>query len=305
VRQQIPEWRASLGEPPSALQPSRIETIFRALDTMGAATDVRTLHEVLKDLGPLTSSSRSKVRGVAKQATSALLDAVAETGVVLPATEAARQLMLAARAAFRREKALEDVHMLRRTAVTIGDDGLPRFHPERMLTRLDRMIEDDPLFAGSFTPQQLAQLRSEIEALTGLPRIPAYRPPQPGPVSVKDIGPAPGPVAPHAVPPAEPVLHPVSLPETLRKFFLGAGFGGILGGPAAQVGAGLAAADYGEYLLSRWLLDPKRRPLLTLLLAEPGVPADPGGGLEAGRNPRGDRDSRPPSGAERSARPVQ
>ena len=170
-----------------SLQPSRLQALLTDVRAARSTQSVKEVQRYLTDLGTLTRSNDSATRRTAKQLYGALHDDLAESATRLPETEAARDLLLQANATFRREMATRDLSGVIRGAITVGDDGIPRLAPGRLLTRFDRLVEGDRFFAGSFTPDELTQLRGELAGLTSAQKIP----PRPG-ARPTPVAPTPG-----------------------------------------------------------------------------------------------------------------
>jgi hypothetical protein len=209
------------------------------------------------------------------------------------------QVLQAASKARRQEYAVEELNQM----VQTGAPGIKRLssgayqvEPGQLMTRAEKALGDtEKLFGGSFTPDERANILGQFERHQGLAPIPRRPgdPPlpvvpsdvtvpepvtprslmRPVPVSPKDVGPAPTPV--DAPPPVDPrtLLEPPSVTRLLTD--VGAGgltalySGSIPGG--VKVGATIAAADVGEYVLSKMLLSPKGRPLLDKLMSAEGT----------------------------------
>lgn len=268
---------SELGERLPTAQPSRLQSLLSDIQERETTTTLAVVHEDLKVLGPLTRSGDSTTRRVAKQLYGALQESLEASADQLPATAAGRDLLRTANAAARREFAVQDLEQLVRRAVTIGDDGLPRLAPGRLLTQLDRLAESDAMFRGSFTPAELTSMRADFARLAGTPKIPARAPQAPVPVIPKDVGPAPAPVVParlaslRARPPVEPDYPSPSGARILAEIGTGLGGGVLTGHPitGAVVGGATASADYAYAVLSRALLTPRGRAILAAA-HEPG-----------------------------------
>jgi hypothetical protein len=185
---------------------SKIKEIAAAVDKLGDTTTVKEINNLLKDLGPLSSSSSGKVRYAAMQASDALHDAVIRTGRELPETAYAGKVMDQARGAWRREKAVEtlsDAFHVGGTVVERDAQGRTVVNVKAALNQLERIMHRNRFFAGSFTPEELTDMRRMVEGLIGTPQIPRQRPPVPQSVQMKDLGAPPPPVVPKEVPPPQ------------------------------------------------------------------------------------------------------
>lgn len=276
-----------------ALQPGRMQAIATEILASQHAP-VSTVHQWLKDLGPLTRHREGTIRGAAKQLYAGLLEVMES---IPGAPEALRQANRAAR----REFAVEDLERLVRRAVHTGNDGLPRLSAGPLIDRIARLGEEDPLFRGSFSATEWQTLESNLKALAGLPQIPPRVPRVPGNIVVKDIGPPPAPVAPKAVQepryapfPAERVpgavpeprypayppatdprtqLHPLSLGRLGAEAVITGTELGMRGhvGPWGASMIALASADVAGYGLARLLLTPRAQPWLRKMITPSGT----------------------------------
>src|SRR5215831_7095445 len=155
---------------------------------------------MIKDLGPLTQSANGKIRGAAKQLSHAAYDAVAQSAMEMPETAGARQLMLQARAAYRQEAAVNSL----REILTPGgsvlryENGQLVLKPNALMNQFSKkLMSDDPLFRGSFSPDRLAQLQADIRGFAQTPGMPTGEVPLPGAVGVRQVPqPTPPDVAP-------------------------------------------------------------------------------------------------------------
>src|SRR5713101_2880379 len=277
---------SQLGGHFESLQNGRMQAIATEMLSKDTAT-VTEVHQYLKDLGPLTRSTNSTVRGAAKQLYAGLQDSL-ET--VAGAPDALRKANWAAR----REFALDDLERVIRRAVHTGNDGLPRLSAGTLVDRGRVLGEENPLFRGSFTREEWDRLMGNLAALTGQPTIP--KPPvQPGPIRVADPGPLPGEVAPKPVtakvvePFAWPERHPPSggrppspaellMPKRApwgrwaAEVALPAAELAMQGhvGPWGVVGSAAAMVDATAYGVSKLLLQPHMQPLLRRLIQPSG-----------------------------------
>jgi hypothetical protein len=213
--------------------------------------------------------------------------------------QSSAQVLQAASRARRQEYAVEELTQM----VQTGSPGIKRLSsgayqvdPGQLMTRAEKALGDtEKLFGGSFTPDERARILAQFERHQGLAPIPRRpgEPPlpvaprevpvpepvtprrlmRPVPVQPKNVGPEPTPV--EAPPPVDPrtLLEPPSVKRLLTD--VGAGglttlySGSIPGG--VKVGATIAAADVGEYVISKMLLSPKGRPLLDKLMSAEGT----------------------------------
>jgi len=200
-------------------------------------------------------------------------------------------LLKDARGALRKEKALEDVQRIVQASGKTGDDGVFRYRPGNVVTQIDKLAANDPLFRGSFAPGELEALRADYMDLTGIPKVPTTRP------TLTDVGPAPVTPEPrtlvslrnaqpsdltlHGVPdrPALPVAaQPEAAPSltSMGKHLLtelGSGFGAsaYFGSKIpAVMGGTVAAIDTGDALLSKLLMTGPGRAWLKRQMAADG-----------------------------------
>lgn len=194
--------------------PSQVESIAANLEKAADTANFHTIREGMRRLGPLTRSSDGTVRGPAKQLFGIYADA-------LEASPVASDLLRQANATFRREMAVQD--MTEWLTPGHGVVSRDRFNREKinvaaLFTKLDKTIADDPLFRGSFTPDELAALRADVGRVAGTPPMPTRLPRAPAPVPVPQPELLPG-AAPHVPgrlqqPPREPAQVP--LPGDVR-----------------------------------------------------------------------------------------
>jgi hypothetical protein len=172
----LAEVRAARGVLPDGTSrpfPAQVEQIASTLERAEGSVSVQTIRNELRRLGSLTRSPNGDIRGPAKQLYGLYADA-------LEASPAANDLLRQANATFRREMALEDISdWLRpgRGIVRIDQQGRETINVGALLTRLEKHLGDDTLFAKSFTPDDLQALRQDFGRLAGTPRMPT-RPPQ-------------------------------------------------------------------------------------------------------------------------------
>lgn len=298
--------QSQLGASMPAMQPSRLQQILSDLVGMRDQGSVAQVQQALKDLGPLTRVQDGQTRGIAKQLVGALQQAMTATAMEMPETATARTLLLQANAAYRKELAVVELERL----VQAGrgyQGGRPTFNADTVLRRFDQALAREPLFAGSFTPSEIAAIRQDFQALAGTPKIPTRPPAQPGPVMVREApvpevvipgqpaaargyrelpepvelrAPAkidyPAPTPPAAVP--TPALGAPGFGQTVRGLvqnFLGLGglgmtvlgVGGMPGKVALGVGALLKAHDLSSEALAQLLMMPRWRPYVLRSLA--------------------------------------
>lgn len=275
--------------------PTRLQERLQALRTQDPTGTVDLAHDELKFWGPLTSSKNGDIRGTAKQVYGALQDTLDDAAATLgPETGEVVTGLRNARAAYRKEKAVESIQHVVEQSGRIDDQGRFVFRPGHVVTQL-RRLSREPLFRGSFAPGELEQLDNELMALTGIPAIgkaPALslpdmshalqeglagKPPavprqlrllreaQPGDVGVLEGIPN-RPVMPT---PAEPVMPAYPSGGRLLTELLTGGSFGYAGRP--YLGAAIAGADAMEVGLSRLLLSPTMRPWLLRQLQADGT----------------------------------
>ena len=137
-----------------------VETIAQGLEKATGA-NVATIHEQLKKLGPLTRHSDGNIRGHAKQLAGILMDVLETAPEAAGAIKAANQQ-------FKREMSLEDIndwlkpgarrHRLRGVART-------RSIPMPFSSKFNKEMADSKFFRDSFTPEEAATIRGNMEAL--------------------------------------------------------------------------------------------------------------------------------------------
>jgi hypothetical protein len=205
----LAEVRASRGVLPDGTVrpfPQAVESIATSLEKAEGAVSVQTIREELRRLGPLTRSSDGNVRGAAKQLYGVYADALESSPV---ATDLLRQ----ANATFRREMALQDVQEWLRPGhgiVRIDPQGRETLNVGALLTRLEKHLGDDSLFAKSFAPDEVQALRQDVGRLAGTPRMPTQTPPAPRPALLP--GSAPDVPARLQEPPGPPAI-PAEIPR--------------------------------------------------------------------------------------------
>jgi hypothetical protein len=182
-------------------------TLLRKIEDLPETTDVATMHELLKQLGPLSSKGDGTTRGIAQQLMSGVHDSLEHSASLLPHTAEATDLLYAARGAFRREKAVEELARLvtpgAKTSAIRVSNGRLQLVPDALENNLEGLIQRNRFFAGSFTPDELAQLRQDVAAWRGLKKVPGQAPSAPDTIPVRDVGPAPTPAQPEAVAPPQ------------------------------------------------------------------------------------------------------
>jgi hypothetical protein len=283
----LAEVRASRGLLPDGTArpfPQAVESIAGTLEKATGETSVQTIQQELRRLGPLTRSPNGDIRGPAKQLYGIYADA-------LEASPAANDLLRQANATFRKEMALQDVSEWLRPGhgvVRVDNHGRQTINVGALLTKLEKTVGDDALFARSFAPDELQAMRQDFGQLAGTPRMPTrtLTAPRPGtPPSPPAEESLPGNIRVKQVP--EPTVPGQPAPVTPRQAlgerppFAGprAGtWGAILAtmqaiGVSAPVVATMAGAGavhvtqrQARWLLANALLDPKRRGLMQAAL---------------------------------------
>jgi hypothetical protein len=189
VRDQIDDLLTEV-EPLTNISPSagRVKAILNTLKGLDS-TDVKTVHNLLKKLRPLTASGSGEVRYVAHAAMDILSDAVEQTARIgVPETAAAGKLMAQARKAFRQEKAVETLRRKLRDGggiVSKDANNNTAVNIKAVMNLVDNLVATDRYFARSFTPAELAQMRKDFAELAGTPAMPKTRPTRPGPEDIK------------------------------------------------------------------------------------------------------------------------
>lgn len=155
--------------------PSAVERIAANLEKATGDTSVQTIRNELRRLGPLTRHADGNIRGPAKQLYGIYADA-------LEASPVANDLLRNANATFRKEMALHDVEEWLRPGhgvIRIDNQGREVINPGQLMTRLEKKIGDDTLFARSFSPEELQSLRADFRQTAGTPSMPRTGPPAP------------------------------------------------------------------------------------------------------------------------------
>lgn len=297
----LAEVRASRGVLPDGTArpfPAQVEQIASTLERAEGRASVQTIRNELRRLAPLTRSPNGDIRGPAKQLYGLYADA-------LEASPAANDLLRQANATFRREMALQDVSdWLRpgRGIVRIDQQGRETINVGALLTRLEKTVGEDTLFARSFAPDELTALRQDVGRLAGTPRMPTRTPQAPRPEllpgSAADVpaplreaptppgtpaevprprvealpgGAGPGRRVPGAGPEPAPVTPREQLGERPKVSVRSGAWAdvlltmqalGIPTTPIALIRAGYVTQQQGRWLLSHALLSPKLRPLV-------------------------------------------
>lgn len=291
-------------EPLTELQPAaaRLKAVFTSVRDLGPESTVSDIHNLLKDLVPYTSHSNGKIRYAAREAMDALQDAVVQSGDLFTETARAGAMMQQARSAWRKEEALKTLHERLRTGGTLVQrdaEGHVVLNVKNALNAFERLLDParDRWFAGSFTPEELAAIRRDIEALIGTPSIPRQRPVAPKAFVPPAVGSPPAASVPTPRQPFEPrplralamtgheppgmtpfpevapVLHAPRWQRLGMDILLGSSAMGMLTGHPTAAGAiGLTAAgiDYATYVIAQTLLRPQGRELLARLMSPSG-----------------------------------
>jgi hypothetical protein len=267
--------------------PTRLQSVLDEVQRLPEVVDGLTVHRLMQDIGPLTRSPNSQIRGAAKQLYAGFQDALEKGASTLPETAEARQVLLAANRAARREFALEDVRrIIRRAGISRTPEGEVRFNAARTLDQLERLYEENALFRGGWQPEEWQQLTERVGALTQTPRIPATRPgaaPEPvQPKAVEPFEPRPFQEPPERIPtpgrpppgppePAVPTLPPkTELAQAVRTIAASAGaVDWLLGGPG--LGSTVAALPFAADLANNLLLRQDGQRLLRSLMRADGT----------------------------------
>ena len=263
--------------------PTRLQAVLDEVQRLPEVIDGLTVHRLMQDIGPLTRSPNSQIRGAAKQLYAGFQDALEQGAAHLPETAEARQVLLAANRAARREFAVDDVQRIVRRATSRTPEGQVRFNAARALDQLDRLFEENALFRGSWTPEEWQGLTSQFGELTQAPRIP--RPPGAAPVPTPFQPPAPparrapyttwkpdvpGPAPPEPVVPTMPAQS--ALATSVRQILRGGGgINWLLGGPAGTVTGLAAGADVTAEIVQHLLLRQDGQRYLRALLNADGT----------------------------------
>ena len=155
--------------------PQSVERIAASLEQAADTANVQTIQQELRRLGPLIRHADGNIRGPAKQLYGIYADA-------LESSPAANDLLRNANATFRKEMALQDVDEWLRPGhgvIRIDNQGREVINVGSLLTRLEKKIGDDTLFARSFGPDDLQALRQDFGRLAGTPSMPRGGPPVP------------------------------------------------------------------------------------------------------------------------------
>lgn len=293
---------------PQTAMPSKLQTILADLDTQPSTIPLSQLYEnYMQELGPLSRSPDGPTRRVAKQMLASIQDAMETSAGLSQETQAALPVLRQAKAAARQEFAAQDLEEMVAASWGYDKNGHRVLRPGALAKRLEDAMENrggkHPLFRGSFTPEALDQLHSDVMGLTGTPSIPA-RPPtapelMPGPLRLKDIGARPEPVLPKDVGPPpvpkDPLLasklgagkppepptpvarvavepEPIELPSAYRMLIdIGSGSGLTYLTGSKALGAAVAGTDVANKLISKALLTPRGRTVLKGLLSPEGT----------------------------------
>jgi hypothetical protein len=277
-----------LGVSVPSMQPSRIQRIINDIHDLGNTASFAQVHQLLKDLGPLTRSTDGKTRGAAKQLFAGLTNETRQAG---PLAETLRQ----ANAAWRKEETLHEFQrqILRPggTVLNYNAQGELTLNPRNLLNATERFLARDPFAAGSFSPAELAAFRRDIRSFIATPPMPSGTPLLPGPITVKNV-PTPVREPPAAIEPPRytfppvaapftppPPVEPTITPPSFGRLAMDVGKGVLAGVPfggstALKLGTGYAVADLFEYMVSRALLNPQLRPLV-LQAIRPNGTLDP------------------------------
>lgn len=330
AKQMMMDMTAELKDTGGMMPTTELAKIARTITTLPETTDIAHLHELLKELGPLTSVRNGTVRGTASRMMSGLHDTIEAGAKQGGVAEEASDLLYAARASYRQEKALQSMARImdRRTAgspITIDAENRLIVNPRTLLLKVEDTIAKEPLFKGSFKPAQLEGLRQDLTDLLQTPAIPKTRPMAPDAAPLPGLAPGtprPTPVTPDVVRPVSvgPVPTPrpelVATPPTpveaasklaplkLGRFTTEAVLG-LLAQQLTQVGGktalavtgGVVAADTLSYGLAKALLSPAIRPVVLRSLTASGqVPKELYGVLgalaaEKGQGPHTDTGS--------------
>jgi hypothetical protein len=155
--------------------PQSVERIAASLEQAAETANVQTIQQELRRLGPLIRHADGNIRGPAKQLYGIYADA-------LESSPAANDLLRNANATFRKEMALQDVEEWLRPGhgvIRIDNQGREVINPGQLMTRLEKKLGDDTLFARSFSPEELQSLRADIGRTAGTPSMPRTGPPTP------------------------------------------------------------------------------------------------------------------------------
>lgn len=210
IKAHIPELRDRLGETPN-LEPSGIGTILRTLEALPDDAPLNQIQGLLRNLQPYMRQTNGNVRYVAGQARTLLEDAMEQSMQGSPDAREGVTMLRAARQAYRREAAVDTLtDMLKKAGPVISDNaaGQEVVNAKAAMNLVDRLSDPQRyrFFAGSFAPEELAQLRTEIRGAAqqakAIPRQVPIEPPSPpmtGPLEL------PEPTLPKSVPPPRSV----------------------------------------------------------------------------------------------------
>jgi hypothetical protein len=179
--------QAQLGLSMPAMQPTKMQQILDTIVQMKDRGSVAQVHQALKDLGPLTRSTDSKTRGIAKQLTHGLQDSLRISAPEWPETAGATQLLQQATGAWRQESAVLDLQDLVRVngPVLKYKNGELLMNPDALMGRVEQMLTDQkrfPFFAGSLSEADRARLLADVQNFKGTPTGTLKLPPPPEPV---------------------------------------------------------------------------------------------------------------------------
>lgn len=230
------------------------------------------LGKALGDLSDRNDSARGLAKQLYRGTRADLIDAPNHT------VGATRTQFLAANAAFRKEKAIDDLARVLERGVSIRpEDNTIIINSRSVRAGFKRLVEEDRLFAGSFSAKELQGLKEELMHLTSLPKVPSKPGPTPTPQK-----PDFSKIKPHGVeapdlskikPPEtfEPELPPVRIGRGLiHGHVAGSSIGGMLGhfkeGAIIGTIAGVAIPAL-SHLLAAGLLSPTGRPILRKMMS--------------------------------------
>lgn len=244
----------NLRSPADPLQ-SRFANITEALGEW--ATDPQPLQRVIdthQRLGRVIGSTRGPEKGVAKRLWASMLDDMTDAAAQDPTASKAIEAYRKAQEAQRKQRAMEDfVKLFRVKRGHTNKPGLGKeVKSESILNNFEDLVENDPFFKGSFSPQELQAMRE------GLERLPTERLP-------KELSVEPHmDKAPIALAIAAKSIGSYTLPA------LGTGAGFAAGGPGgALAGAVLGGgAAITPYLVSRIMMSgPKGQQIVRNIMA--------------------------------------
>ncbi|HSX79340.1 MAG TPA: hypothetical protein VLQ80_12325, partial [Candidatus Saccharimonadia bacterium] len=301
AKQMIVDMTVEMADTGGLMPTAELAKIARTINALPETTDIAHLHELLKELGPLTSVRNGSIRGTASRMMSGVHDTIEAGAKQGGIAEEASDLLYAARASYRQEKALQTVSRIldRRTAgspITIDAENRLIVNPRTLLLKVEDTIAKEPLFKGSFTPAQLQGLRQDLTDLLQTPAIPKTRPMAPDAAPMPGLAPGqprPTPVSPDVIRPVTEGPRPTRQPDPpmtpppdavpkmspfwrsgLRSEAMGPALLGMLTGhttvKAAAWSGVVLGADALEYGLSKALLSPTLRPLVLQSLSASG-----------------------------------